>query len=111
MHKEACGFRDSRDELQRRNVVVLGISPDGGATHEKFVAKYHLPFILLSDPDKPVMQQYGAFGEKVMYGKNARCHSLNRMGWTRRQRKRHWKKVVKAAEHPAEVLRALTEEA
>ena len=66
MNKEACGFRDSWGELQRRNVVVLGISPGGGATHEKFAAKYHLPFILLSDPDKSVMQQYGAFGEKVM---------------------------------------------
>lgn len=109
--KEACGFRDSWDEIQRRNAVVLGISPDGGASHEKFTTKYSLPFTLLSDPDKSVMQQYGAFGEKVMYGKKT-MGVIRSTVWVGPDGKvkRHWKRVAKAAEHPAEVLRALTAE-
>lgn len=67
--KEVCGFRDNWDEIQQRKVVVLGVSPDSEASHNKFTTKYSLPFTLLSDPDKSVMKQYGAFGEKVMYGK------------------------------------------
>ena len=67
--KEACGFRDAWEELQKHNVIVIGISPDSGVSHEKFAAKHQLPFLLLSDPDKTVMQKYEAFGEKIMYGK------------------------------------------
>src|SRR5918996_3988594 len=67
--KEACGFRDLWKDLQRAGVVVLGISPDAGASHQKFAAKHRLPFTLLSDPDKKVMQAWGAYGEKMMYGK------------------------------------------
>jgi peroxiredoxin Q/BCP len=109
--KEACGFRDNWGEIQRRNAIVLGISPDGGAAHEKFATKYSLPFTLLSDPDKSVMQQYGAFGEKVMYGKKT-MGVIRSTVWIGPDGKvkRHWKRVAKAAEHPAEVLRALTEE-
>src|SRR5262245_54499912 len=67
--KEACGFRDSWKDVQKRNAVVLGVSGDTGASHQKFAAKYKLPFPLLSDPDRKVMAKYGAYGEKVMYGK------------------------------------------
>ena len=67
--KEACGFRDAWTTLQKRGVVVIGVSPDGAESHQKFATKYQLPFILLSDPDKSMMTTYGAFGEKVMYGK------------------------------------------
>src|SRR5512144_2802281 len=67
--KEACGFRDSWKELQKLGVAVLGVSPDSGASHQKFRSKYKLPFPLLSDPDKKTMTRYGAFGEKVLYGK------------------------------------------
>ncbi len=49
---EACGFRDLWKEIQKLDVVVLGVSPDDGASHRKFAAKYELPFTLLSDPDK-----------------------------------------------------------
>ena len=106
--KEACGFRDSWEEIQQRNAVVLGISPDSGAAHEKFATKYSLPFTLLSDPDKSVMQQYGAFGEKVMYGKKT-MGVIRSTVWIGPDGKvkRHWKKVAKAAEHLAEVLQAL----
>ena len=57
--KEACGFRDLWKEIQGRNAVVLGISPDGAESHQKFAAKYELPFTLLSDPDKKVMRSTG----------------------------------------------------
>ena len=67
--KEACGFRDAWAELRQRGVVVVGISPDQPASHEKFRAKYRLPFTLLADPEKRTLAAYGAWGEKVLYGK------------------------------------------
>ena len=66
---EACGFRDDHKQLEKLNAVVLGVSPDAAESHAKFVQKYKLPFTLLSAPDKKVMTKYGAFGEKLMYGK------------------------------------------
>lgn len=109
--KEACGFRDAWDEIQKQNVVVIGISPDSGASHEKFAAKYQLPFILLSDPDKTVMQQYNAFGEKVMYGKKT-TGVIRSTVWIGPDGKvkKHWQRVTNAAEHPVQVLRTLEEE-
>ncbi len=67
--REACAFRDSQATLKKRGVVVLGVSGDSIASHEKFRAKYKLNFPLLSDPDKAVAKKYGAWGEKVLYGK------------------------------------------
>jgi peroxiredoxin Q/BCP len=67
--KEACAFRDNQSRLKKAGAVVLGVSPDSVASHQKFGAKYTLPFTLLSDPDKAVAKKFGAFGEKVMYGK------------------------------------------
>jgi len=55
--KEACGFRDGWKDLAKANVVVLGVSADDAASHQKFAAKYKLPFTLLSDPDRKVMRQ------------------------------------------------------
>ncbi len=67
--QEACGFRDRMTELTNNNVVVLGISKDSVASHKKFAEKYHLPFNLLSDPPTEVIQHYGAWQEKSMYGR------------------------------------------
>jgi len=67
--REACAFRDAKAAIRRTGAVVLGVSPDSLATHDKFSAKYKLNFPLLSDPDKAVAKKYGAFGEKLMYGK------------------------------------------
>jgi peroxiredoxin Q/BCP len=67
--KEACGFRDHWKELQKLGAVVLGVSADDAVSHQKFAAKYKLPFPLLSDPKRAVMTKYGAWGEKVLYGK------------------------------------------
>jgi peroxiredoxin Q/BCP len=67
--KEACQFNDEITSFKKIGVRVLGVSPDGSAAHVAFRKKYSLQFDLLSDPDKKVMTKYGAFGEKMMYGK------------------------------------------
>lgn len=66
---QACGFRDRFEELQEKNAVVIGISPDGAASHIKFRTKYDLPFVLLSDPNHVVAEKYGAWGQKAFMGK------------------------------------------
>jgi thioredoxin-dependent peroxiredoxin len=67
--KEACQFNDNLAAFERAHVPVLGISPDKAASHQKFRSKYGLDFDLLSDPDHKVMERYGAWGEKTMYGR------------------------------------------
>jgi peroxiredoxin Q/BCP len=67
--KEACSFRDAQSKIKKSGAVVLGVSPDSLASHDKFRAKYKLNFPLLADVDKVVAKKYGAFGEKVLYGK------------------------------------------
>ncbi len=106
--KEACGFRDLWKDIQKQDTVVLGISPDSAASHEKFVMKYKLPFTLLCDPDKKVMEKYGAWGEKMMYGKKT-VGVIRSTVWVGPDGKvkKHWKRVAKAADHPAQVLEAL----
>jgi len=69
--REACAFRDNQAALKKKDVVVLGVSGDSVASHDKFKAKYKLNFPLLSDPDKAVAKKYGAWGEKVLYGKKS----------------------------------------
>nr|HEX4313538.1 peroxiredoxin [Kofleriaceae bacterium] len=66
---EAEGFRDAVPALKRAGAVVLGVSKDSIASHCKFRDKYELTFPLLSDPDGGVLESYGAWGDKVMYGK------------------------------------------
>ena len=66
---EACDFRDSRVRLQRAGYDVVGISPDNPDRLAKFVEKESLTYPLLSDTDKSVMDAYGAYGEKMLYGK------------------------------------------
>lgn len=68
---QACDFRDSLSSLSAAGLVVLGISPDGAAKLAKFRDKEGLNFPLLSDPDRTVLQAYGAYGEKMMYGKTS----------------------------------------
>lgn len=67
--KEACSFRDVYDDILERGAVVIGVSPDSQSSHEKFRAKYGLPFHLLSDVDHTVSEAYGVWGEKNMMGK------------------------------------------
>jgi thioredoxin-dependent peroxiredoxin len=67
--REACAFRDTQARIKKAGAVVLGVSPDSLASHAKFRAKYKLSFPLLADVDKVVARKFGAFGEKVMYGR------------------------------------------
>lgn len=66
---EACSFRDAYGEFERAGAVVLGVSTDSIKSHEKFKAKHHLPFTLLSDPDHRVAEQYGVWGPKKFMGR------------------------------------------
>jgi peroxiredoxin Q/BCP len=106
--KEACGFRDLWSDIQALDTVVLGVSPDGRASHARFVEKYSLPFTLLCDPDKAVMTAYGAWGEKMMYGKKT-VGTIRSTVWIDGSGKvrKHWARVAKAETHPAAVLEAL----
>ncbi|MHB1766794.1 MAG: thioredoxin-dependent thiol peroxidase, partial [Phycisphaerae bacterium] len=67
--KEACNFRDGIADLEKAGAVVLGVSPDEVASHEKFQKKFSLPFALLADTDHAVADAYGVWKEKSMYGK------------------------------------------
>ncbi len=67
--KEACSFRDNINKIKEKGAIILGVSPDSIKSHKKFKEKYGLQFPLLSDPDYEVAKKYGAYGEKVMYGK------------------------------------------
>lgn len=106
--KEACGFRDTYPTYQGLNVVILGVSRDSRASHDKFIANFDLPFVLLSDPEADAMNEYGAFGEKVMYGKKTigAIRSTVIIGPDGTVLK-HWKKVARAETHPREVLEFL----
>jgi peroxiredoxin Q/BCP len=68
---EARSFRDDYGAYQEHGAVILGVSPDDTASHVRFKDKYALPFTLLADPDHQVAEQYGAWGEKVLYGKKS----------------------------------------
>ncbi len=67
--KEACQFNDEFAAFTKLGVLVFGVSPDGPESHTAFRKKYGLTFTLLSDPEKTVMAKYGAYGEKMLYGK------------------------------------------
>jgi peroxiredoxin Q/BCP len=67
--KEACAFRDNFPNFKKLNVEVLGVSVDDEKKHKKFAEKYELPFRLLADSEKKIVQDYGVWGEKNMYGK------------------------------------------
>ncbi len=66
---EACEFRDAKAQFTKKGAVVLGVSKDDEVSHQKFVKKYDLNFTLLSDPDHKVIEKYGAWAEKSLYGK------------------------------------------
>jgi thioredoxin-dependent peroxiredoxin len=106
--KEACGFRDAWTKLRELGVEILGVSPDTAESHTRFAEKYRLPFRLLSDPDKHVMEAYGAWGEKTLYGRKTTgvIRSTVWIGPDGRVR-RHWPRVSDAEKHPAQVLAAL----
>lgn len=106
--KESCGFRDMNKDLANLNAVVLGVSKDNLKSHDKFIADFKLPFVLLSDPETTMMAQYGAWGEKVLYGKTS-LGTIRSTVVVDEQGKiiKHWRKVPKADAHPAKVVEFL----
>ena len=103
--KEACGFRDMGSSLKKSGAVVLAVSKDSVESHNKFIAKYKLPFLLLSDPKTEVMKKYGAFGKKMMYGKQVEgtIRSTVVIG-PKGDVIKHWPTVKKAEAHPEDVM-------
>ncbi len=104
---EACSFRDADHEMQKRGVVVLGVSADDLSSHQKFAGKYGLSFPLLADTDTTVSQLYGVWKEKNYAGKtymgvNRETFLIDKDGIVRKV----WPKV-KAAEHAQEVLETI----
>jgi len=110
--KESCGFRDSWKTLQKQGVAVLGISADDAESHTKFRKKYKLPFPLLSDADRKVMTKYGAYGEKMMYGKKV-VGVIRSTVWIGGDGKvkKHWARIASAEKHPDQVLAELAKSA
>lgn len=104
--KEACGFRDNYMAYQEKGVVILGVSPDSPRSHAKFKAKYHLPFTLLSDPKREVIETFGVWGKKKFMGREYEgvlrtTFLIDREGLIRKVFEN-----VKPAEHSAEILAA-----
>jgi peroxiredoxin Q/BCP len=105
--KEACAFRDEFAQFKKKGAVVFGVSTDSVKTHDKFVEKFKLPFTLLADEDKKIVEAYGVWGEKSFMGR--KYLGTNRVtfliGPDGKIRK-IWP-LVKPEEHAAEVLAAL----
>jgi peroxiredoxin Q/BCP len=106
--KEACAFRDHYSEFRKKGAVVLGVSTDSGKSHDKFVEKYKLPFTLLADEEKKIVEAYGVWAQKSFMGRKY-------MGTLRvtfligpdGRIKKIWPQV-KPAEHAEEVLAAIS---
>lgn len=105
--KEACAFRDHWDDFKKAGAVVLGVSTDKVKSHDKFVEKYKLPFTLLADEDKSIVQAYGVWGPKTFMGvKYTGTSRVTFLIGPDGKIKKIWPKV-KPAEHAQEVLAAL----
>ena len=106
--KEACGFRDKFEILKQLDVVVLGVSTDSAKSHDKFVEKHRLPFTLVADEDKKIVQAYGVWGEKQFMGmKYVGTHRRTFLIGPDGRIKKIWPQV-KVANHVQEVMAALS---
>ncbi|MSQ24716.1 MAG: thioredoxin-dependent thiol peroxidase [Dehalococcoidia bacterium] len=105
--REACSLRDHNDALKKAGVVVLGVSRDSLKSHESFIGKHKLNFTLLSDEDHAMSEAYGAWGEKVMYGR--KVMGMKRITYLLDEKGRiakFWPKVS-VDSHGADVLAAV----
>ena len=105
--KEACAFRDSFEEYKKAGVEVLGVSVDDEASHRKFADKYGLPFRLLADTDHKIVEAYGVWGEKSLYGR--KFMGINRVTYVIDEKGRIAAVYpkVKPEQHAGEILSAL----
>lgn len=102
--KQVCNLRDGHQTLLNEGIVVIGVSPDDEASHAKFAGKYDVPFPLLADPDKDIIERYGVWGEKNLYGK--KTMGLKRTTFLIDEAGRivHVFKRPKVAEHTHEIM-------
>ncbi len=107
--KEALAFKEILPELEKRNAVEIGVSKDSQESHQKFVKKYELPFILLSDPELKAIEKYGVWVEKSMYGRKYMGVERSTFIIDEKGVVRKIFRKVKVAKHAEEVLNALDE--
>ena len=107
--KEACSFRDAFSQFKKKGIAVLGVSPDNEASHQKFVTKYKLPFTLLADTDKSIVEAYGVWGEKKFMGRTYMgVHRTTFLIDEKGKIKKIFEKV-KPEDHANEVLKAFAD--
>ena len=105
--KEACAFRDDFADFKKKGAVILGVSTDTAKSHAKFVQKYNLPFPLLVDEDKKIVNAYGVYGPRTFMGiKYTGTHRITFLIGPDGKIKKIWPKV-KPAEHSREILEVL----
>lgn len=105
--KEACAFRDDFARFKKQGALVLGVSIDSAKSHDKFAEKHRLPFTLVSDENKEIVQAYGVWGEKQFMGRKYQgTHRVTFLIGPDGKIRKIWPEV-KPAEHAAEVLAAL----
>lgn len=104
---EACSLRDGYSELRNQGYEILGVSPDPETKHQKFIAKYELPFELLADEDKSVMNAYGVWGEKKFMGRT--YDGVHRITFVIDEEGKIAKVInkVKTKDHAAQILDAM----
>ena len=107
--KEACAFRDGIGEIKKQGAVVLGVSTDTVESHKKFIGKFELNFSLLADTDKKMVEAYGTWKEKSMYGKKYMGIERTTFIIDEQGKISHIFPKVKVKEHYEEVLEALKE--
>ena len=107
--KEACNFRDGLDAIRKRGAVVLGVSADSVESHRKFRDKFDLNFPLLADTDRSIIEDYGVWKEKSMYGRKYMGIERTTFIIGKDGKITHIFPKVKVAEHAEEVMEALKE--
>lgn len=107
--KEACQFRDAFPKFKGVEAVILGVSPDSVESHKKFEKKYNLPFTLLSDENKSVLEKYGVWKEKSMYGRKYMGVERTTFIIDKDGKIRNIFAKVKVPDHDKQVLQALKE--
>ncbi|MCC6931890.1 MAG: peroxiredoxin [Deltaproteobacteria bacterium] len=105
--REVCDFSDAQKKFSKKNVLVIGISPDKPSSHVKFREKYDLPFLLLSDPEKQVAKLYVVLKKKNMYGKDVIGIGRSTFIIDKNGKLRAEFRGVKVDEHVEEVLASL----